>query len=98
MGMPGHIDSWYAASATPLEPFPSLQGEVEVDVCIVGGGYTGLSSALHLRERGLINLLENKRESLLCDDVEQMARVAQSLGLIDELTIEEVHIELRGVY
>ena len=58
----------------------------------------GSKRSLHLRERGLINLLENKRESLLCDDVEQMARVAQSLGLIDELTIEEVHIELRGGY
>lgn len=31
---------------------PPLQGEVQVDVCIVGGGYTGLSAALHLCQQG----------------------------------------------
>lgn len=44
--------SWYAATATPLDPFPPLQGAATADVCIVGGGYTGLSAALHLRQRG----------------------------------------------
>lgn len=44
--------SWYAATATPLEPFAPLQGETRADVCIVGGGYTGLSAALHLAEMG----------------------------------------------
>ncbi|MCB1842389.1 MAG: FAD-binding oxidoreductase [Halioglobus sp.] len=53
------INSWYAASANQRPGFPALQGEVEADVCIVGGGYTGLSSALHLRERGYsVALLE----------------------------------------
>jgi gamma-glutamylputrescine oxidase len=46
-------DSWYAASATPLAPFPTLEGETRADVCIVGGGYTGLSAALHLAGQGL---------------------------------------------
>ncbi|MEP5155439.1 FAD-binding oxidoreductase [Planktotalea sp.] len=45
-------DSWYAATATPLAPFPPLRGETHADVCIVGGGYTGLSAALHLAEHG----------------------------------------------
>ncbi len=44
--------SWYAATATPLEPFEAAKGDIDCDVCIVGGGYTGLSSALHLAERG----------------------------------------------
>ncbi len=44
--------SWYAATATPLAPFPALKGAHRGDVCIIGAGYTGLSAALHLAERG----------------------------------------------
>jgi gamma-glutamylputrescine oxidase len=44
--------SWYAATAKMLAPFPPLRGEVKADVCIVGAGYTGLSAALHLAEAG----------------------------------------------
>jgi gamma-glutamylputrescine oxidase len=44
--------SWYAASATPLENFPVLQGAHRADVCVVGAGYTGLSAALHLAKAG----------------------------------------------
>ncbi|MBE9537498.1 MAG: FAD-binding oxidoreductase [Proteobacteria bacterium] len=47
-----HVDSWYAASADLNLAFPPLQGETTADVCIIGGGYTGLSAAIHLRERG----------------------------------------------
>jgi gamma-glutamylputrescine oxidase len=45
--------SYYAATRTDFAPCPTLQGEVQADVCIVGGGYTGLSAALHLAEKGL---------------------------------------------
>ena len=55
-------DSWYAATADPLAPFAPLQGDVRADVCIVGGGYTGLSAALHLAEAGQrVVLLEAHR-------------------------------------
>ena len=47
-----HAPSYYAASANPQPERPSLKGRVEADVCIVGAGYTGLSSALHLAEAG----------------------------------------------
>lgn len=54
--------SWYAASAAPLDRFAPLQGATRADVCIVGGGYTGLSAALHLAQRGLkVVLLEAHR-------------------------------------
>ncbi|MEP5766060.1 MAG: FAD-binding oxidoreductase [Halieaceae bacterium] len=62
MTLNGHIDSWYAASANQALSFPQLKGELEVDICIVGGGYTGLSSALHLRDKGYsVALLEAER-------------------------------------
>jgi gamma-glutamylputrescine oxidase len=47
-----HVQSWYAASADKDLEFPALLGEVSADVCIIGGGYTGLSTAIHLCERG----------------------------------------------
>jgi gamma-glutamylputrescine oxidase len=57
-----HVDSYYAASAnaTPL-PAP-LSGDIEADVCVVGGGIAGISTALHLAERGYrVVLLEGNR-------------------------------------
>ncbi len=58
----GHIDSYYAASANRQLSFPKLEGDLDVDVCIIGGGYTGLSSAIHLAQRGYsVALLEAER-------------------------------------
>ncbi|EED36249.1 gamma-glutamylputrescine oxidoreductase [Luminiphilus syltensis NOR5-1B] len=57
-----HPDSWYAASTADLSDFPPLSGEVSTDVCVIGGGYTGLSSAIHLRKLGYqVTLLEANR-------------------------------------
>lgn len=54
--------SYYAATAAPLAAFAPLKGETRADVCIVGGGYTGLSSALHLAQKGYdVALLEAHR-------------------------------------
>ena len=47
-----HTDSWYAATSNTQLKFPALTEACETDVCIIGGGYTGLSSAIHLRELG----------------------------------------------
>jgi len=50
----------YAATAVPPVPTPALAGEVRVEVAVVGGGYTGLSAALHVAERGRrVALLES---------------------------------------
>jgi gamma-glutamylputrescine oxidase len=43
---------YYAATARPYPAFPALAGEVEADVAILGGGYTGVNAAIELRERG----------------------------------------------
>ena len=47
-----HVESWYAASANQQLAFAPLQGEASADICIIGGGYTGLSAAIHLRKAG----------------------------------------------
>lgn len=47
-----HAPSWYAASAAPLAEFESAKGHLKFDIAIVGAGFSGLSSALHLSELG----------------------------------------------
>jgi gamma-glutamylputrescine oxidase len=39
-------DSYYRATARDFPNLPSLSGEHSFDVCVVGGGFTGLSAAL----------------------------------------------------
>ena len=57
-----HAGSWYAADAAPFPDYAPLEGEARADVCVVGGGYAGLSAALHLAEAGLdVALLEAHR-------------------------------------
>ncbi|GHD68074.1 NAD(P)/FAD-dependent oxidoreductase [Jeongeupia chitinilytica] len=47
-----HAPSYYAASASPQPQRPALDAALDVDVCIIGAGYTGLSAGLHLAEAG----------------------------------------------
>jgi gamma-glutamylputrescine oxidase len=54
--------SYYSHSAVPAPDRPTLVGEVEADVCVIGGGIAGCSTALHLAERGYrVALLESHR-------------------------------------
>ena len=54
--------SYYAEHATKLEKFPCLKSEIRADVCVVGGGFTGLSTALHLAQSGYkVAILEAQR-------------------------------------
>jgi len=45
-------DSYYATTVQRTQAFASLEGSVECDVAIVGGGIAGLSAAIELAERG----------------------------------------------
>ncbi len=45
-------NSYYAASANEQPNYPKLQGDIEADVCVVGGGFAGLSAAIELADRG----------------------------------------------
>lgn len=49
---PAHAPSYYAASGLTQPERAPLRGSVEADVVVIGAGYTGLSSALHLAEAG----------------------------------------------
>lgn len=62
MNRPRHTNSYYAATATAIPELPTLRGESSCDVCVIGGGYTGLSTALHLAEQNYdVVLLEADR-------------------------------------
>ncbi|MBD0692323.1 NAD(P)/FAD-dependent oxidoreductase [Streptomyces sp. CBMA123] len=45
----GGVSFWYAADGVP-QPGPALPGDRDVDVCVVGGGYTGLWTAYYLKK------------------------------------------------
>jgi glycine/D-amino acid oxidase-like deaminating enzyme len=46
------IASYYNATANSDVRFGRLEGEVRADVAVIGGGFTGLASALELAEQG----------------------------------------------
>jgi glycine/D-amino acid oxidase-like deaminating enzyme len=46
-----HTGSYYAATANQKTDFPRLKGDIRADVCVIGGGFTGISTALALAER-----------------------------------------------
>ena len=57
-----HAPSYYAATTNIQSRYPQLQGDLEVDVVIVGGGFSGVATAVELGERGYsVALLESNR-------------------------------------
>ena len=62
MGRAAYVPSYYTATAHAAAEWPMLAGTVDCDVCVVGGGIAGCSTALHLAERGFsVVLLEAQR-------------------------------------
>ena len=54
--------NYYQATANPAPGYPQLQGTAGADVCVIGGGVSGCSTALHLAQRGYrVILLEAER-------------------------------------
>ncbi|MEO1746991.1 MAG: FAD-binding oxidoreductase, partial [Pseudomonadota bacterium] len=57
---PGH--SWYEATVGDRPTYPALDGDTRADVCIIGGGFTGLSAAAEAAKLGAsVVLLEGAR-------------------------------------
>jgi gamma-glutamylputrescine oxidase len=60
--MSGHAKSYYAATANRQDARTALAGAETADVCIIGAGFTGISAALELSERGYsVIVLEAER-------------------------------------
>jgi gamma-glutamylputrescine oxidase len=59
---PQHAASYYAASVKHMQRYPQLQGDVQADICIIGGGFSGLNTAIELAERGLSVVLLEARQ------------------------------------
>jgi len=57
-----HAQSYYLASANAMPERPSLGTDLSADVCVIGGGFTGVNTAIELAQRGLsVILLEARR-------------------------------------
>ena len=57
-----HANSFYAATAARQGAFPALDSDIECDIAVVGGGFSGVNTALELSERGhQVVLLEANR-------------------------------------
>jgi len=85
-----HVQSYYAASANWRTDYPRLEGETRCDVAVVGAGYTGVSAALALADRGYdVCLLEANRVGWgasgrnggqLIDGFTDLGRIEKRLG------------------
>ena len=104
MQRPGHIGSYYAATALPAPPRSALEGSVECDVCVVGAGIAGCSSALHLAQAGLsVVLLEQHRVSwgasgrsggqALFGIAAGQAKLERLIGAADARAVWEISVE-----
>ncbi|HDT5892894.1 NAD(P)/FAD-dependent oxidoreductase [Aeromonas hydrophila] len=57
-----HVASYYAATRNDNQQWPELSGELNAEVCIIGGGFSGLNTAINLAEAGYkVVLLEANR-------------------------------------
>jgi gamma-glutamylputrescine oxidase len=97
-------NSWYEATARRSAAQPALAGDVEADVCVVGGGIAGCSTALHLAERGYrVVLLEaecvgfgasgRSGGQLIPGYASGMAKLSAQLGKADAKRLWDISVE-----
>ena len=105
-----HTQSYYAATANWQTAYPMLAGEHRCDVAVVGAGFTGISTALHLAERGYdVAMIEANRigwgasgrnGGQLIDgvvEVEKINEIGRKYGESAASTVRQIGIECRDV-
>lgn len=105
-----HTRSYYAATANWQTDYPQLRGEQRCDVAIVGAGFTGISTALHLAERGYdVAVVEANRVGWgasgrnggqLIDGIvetDKLAEIARKYGQPAADTVYRIGLECRDV-
>jgi gamma-glutamylputrescine oxidase len=102
------VNSWYEATARRLPPAAAIAGDIDADVCVVGGGIAGCSTALHLAERGYrVVLLEAERVGfgasgrsggqLIPGYASGQAKLAAQLGRADARRLWDFSVEGVGL-
>lgn len=96
-----HTGSYYAATVNDVTDFAPLRGEQRADVCVIGAGFTGISTALHLAERGYdVHVVEankvgwgasGRNGGQMIGGISGEANIAKNLGE----DVEDVFRELR---
>ncbi len=105
-----HTQSYYAATVNWQTDYPVLAGEHRCDVAVVGAGFTGISTALHLAERGYdVAMIEANRigwgasgrnGGQLIDgivEVEKINEIGRKYGESAATTVRQIGIECRDV-
>ena len=58
---PVYAPTWYTDTMMAVSEPQPLAGDVDVEVCVVGAGLAGLTTALELARRGFCRLLRQVR-------------------------------------
>jgi len=102
-----HTASYYASTVHSPTDYPQLQGEHSVDVAVVGAGFTGVSSALALAERGYkVAIVEANRVGWgasgrnggqLIDGMVDIDKIEKRLGLQAAQAAHQMGVECRDI-
>lgn len=102
-----HVNSWYAATINKRTDYPMFSGEERCDVAVVGAGYTGISTALFLAERGYdVIVLEARKVGWgasgrnggqLIDGFVDIEKIEKRLGIAAADTAWRMGIECRQI-
>lgn len=62
--MPTPLSSYYRATVVDAPVYTALEGKRETSVCVIGGGFAGLNTALGLAERGMVGVTVLESENI----------------------------------